>query len=495
MMFLIGLTGGGDRPAVAITPVSGVAAHPLKYLFKDNETPIYEVTIRVEKPDAVETETGHISYRIKSVDPANGQIDFDYTRQLQTNRESKQSRSTGGMPPPMMMPPPPAIPMPPNPFAAQPAPTDILIDSTGKVLRSNRSTNAQQLSAALGLDWELLLPVLSSGGQPNWETSDKVAMTTRQAQQSNHWPPAPPWQQQAPQESVERSAQLTVDYTIDSVSGDMVTIHRKLELMTDEKVGDAPLEKLSGEGQIVFDAKAGLVQSLEYKQTSELNQQNLTVRVPVTVSARLLGPDELAKMKADEAAAQAKFREQQSRQQLADEQAARKLMPTTQQATLQIQSIEATWHSTGKAVDVLPTMEGHCQRDPDGTVTLQRGEKLRTAEPVEAPASIRMVILTQDHDVRLSYAADQIIFNWEMNASDLRVDGGPLNGKHQLGAGKLMPNRWIGIEWIVHPDEMILYVNGIERYRGKADFSQINKPFSIEAHNGALWVKSIQVVR
>ena len=78
---------------------------------------------------------------------------------------------------------------------------------------------------------------------------------------------------------------------------------------TDEKVGDSPIEKMSGDGQYVFDTQAGLVQSLDFKETVEFNEQNVSVKIPVVVSARLLTADEAAKLLADQEAAAAKARE------------------------------------------------------------------------------------------------------------------------------------------------------------------------------------------
>ena len=42
---------------------------------------------------------------------------------------------------------------------------------------------------------------------------------------------------------------------------------------------------------------------------------------------------------------------------------------------------------------------------------------------------------------------------------------------------------------------MVIYVDGEERYRFAGDFSEINRPFSIYAHNGSLDIQSITAVR
>ncbi|MBV8779874.1 MAG: hypothetical protein JO353_00620, partial [Phycisphaerae bacterium] len=422
-------------------------ADPLRYEFKDNQKPIYAVTIRSELPSAVITDSGRISYDVKSVDPTNGQITLSYSAQMQISSESKLPQNRPQWPQP------PSIPRPPNPFAAPPAGPEIMIDAQGNVIRSNRTGEDQQLTGSLGLNWQLLLQPLGADNEQTWKKETALTLFATSKQQNRMQPG--PWQQQ-PEERVERPAHQTLTYSIISTDGDLVKIKRQIELATDEKVGDSPVERITGEGEIVFDSKAGMVRSLELKQTIEVNQENVSVKVPTTVSAHLLTPEELAKIKADQEAAIAKAHVVAAEQQTKAAADARKQLPTTQRSDLQIKGIEAGWtHSTVAPEDVLAKMQGDCTRDPDGTVLLGSGQHIATPDSYEVPTTIRAIVLTHDNDIRLGYAADQVIFNWEMQATELRVDGGPASGKYKPGAGKLMANRWVGIEWVIHPDEMI----------------------------------------
>jgi len=169
--------------------------------------------------------------------------------------------------------------------------------------------------------------------------------------------------------------------------------------------------------------------------------------------------------------------------------------PNAEDTAAQIKTIESNWqNAAGQPVDLLADMQGDCTRRPDGTVVLDRGQKIVSSASYTVPATFRIIALTKNNDVRIAYPADQIIFNWGMDPTQLRVDGGPANGHHKDGAGQLAPDKWVGIELIVRPDEMVIYVDGQERYRAAADFSKINKPLSITAHDGSMEIKSVKVI-
>src|SRR5215469_12474481 len=68
---------------------------------------------------------------------------------------------------------------------------------------------------------------------------------------------------------------------------------------------------------------------------------------------------------------------------------------------------------------------------------LKGNERLSTPQSYRPPVEITVVAKTDSTNLRLGYAADQIIFNWEMDRSQLRVDGGPANGLHKDGAGRI----------------------------------------------------------
>jgi hypothetical protein len=96
-------------------------------------------------------------------------------------------------------------------------------------------------------------------------------------------------------------------------------------------------------------------------------------------------------------------------------------------------------------------------------------------------------------NLRMSYAADQVIFNWE-GAPELRVDGGPANGRHKKGAGIIPMDKYVSIRWLVTPTKQSIYVENELRFEHSGDYSSIDNPVSIFGVGGSeISVKSIKV--
>ncbi len=93
----------------------------------------------------------------------------------------------------------------------------------------------------------------------------------------------------------------------------------------------------------------------------------------------------------------------------------------------------------------------------------------------------------------MAYAADQVVFNWELNGSELRIDGGPANGMHKADAGELPKNQYVTIRWVVTPKKQSIFVNKGLRFEHSGDYSTIEKPVSVFAAQSRVTVKSIAV--
>jgi hypothetical protein len=146
--------------------------------------------------------------------------------------------------------------------------------------------------------------------------------------------------------------------------------------------------------------------------------------------------------------------------------------------------------------ELLTLAQGDIDRKDNGVVVLHEGERIHTADAFTPPVAFRIVTMTDSANIRMKYAADEIIFNWEGNMDELRVDGGPASGRHKGGgAGRVPVNTWVQIDLVVLPDTMIISVDGKERYRTSADFSQIDMPFAIFPAGSTIKVKSIVATR
>jgi hypothetical protein len=145
--------------------------------------------------------------------------------------------------------------------------------------------------------------------------------------------------------------------------------------------------------------------------------------------------------------------------------------------------------------ELLGTMQGPVTHQDGGAIVLRDGERIRTAQTFRPPVAFRIVVQTDSADIRIGYAADQIIFNWGPNPKELRVDGGPAGGRHKPDAGFLSAKEWHTIDLVVLTDALLIDVDGQERYRTKANFSKIAQPLTIfPAEHSTIKVRSVQVV-
>lgn len=125
---------------------------------------------------------------------------------------------------------------------------------------------------------------------------------------------------------------------------------------------------------------------------------------------------------------------------------------------------------------------------------LQGSDRLSTPETFRPPVEITIVAKTDSRNLRISYAADQVIFNWEENEDELRVDGGPADGRHTGGAGRIPTGKYVTIQWNVTPQHQDIYVDGELRFEHCGDYSAVDKPITVfPALGSKVTVKSITV--
>ena len=124
---------------------------------------------------------------------------------------------------------------------------------------------------------------------------------------------------------------------------------------------------------------------------------------------------------------------------------------------------------------------------------LKKGDAATTKATFKPPVEIVIEAKTDSTNLRMSYAADQVIFNWEGMRGQLRVDGGPANGKHKSGAGQIPPNKYVTIRWIVTPTKQSISVDDQLRFEHSGDYSHIENPVSVFGAGSEVTVKSIKV--
>ncbi|QIF02845.1 hypothetical protein [Roseimicrobium sp. ORNL1] len=125
---------------------------------------------------------------------------------------------------------------------------------------------------------------------------------------------------------------------------------------------------------------------------------------------------------------------------------------------------------------------------------LPKNGSITTNESFKPPVEIIIEAKTNDKNLRIGYAADQVIFNWEQNQSQLRVDGGPAHNQHKPGVGLIPKDQFVTIRWVVLHDRQQIYVNGTLRYEHQGDYSKVNRPVNVFSAQGSyVTVKSIRV--
>jgi clan AA aspartic protease (TIGR02281 family) len=92
--------------------------------------------------------------------------------------------------------------------------------------------------------------------------------------------------------------------------------------------------------------------------------------------------------------------------------------------------------ATRPSIELLATMKGNVEHKRNGAIVLVTGERIQTAKSYAPPVTFKIVAQTDSTNIRFAYAADHIIFNWEVDRSQFRIDGGPRGRPTRSGRGR-----------------------------------------------------------
>lgn len=130
------------------------------------------------------------------------------------------------------------------------------------------------------------------------------------------------------------------------------------------------------------------------------------------------------------------------------------------------------------------SVNGCRMTERDGAVVLSSPAEddsfFQTRRKFRPPFVVRMRATTDSTNLRLYYSAGMVIFNWEVNRTELRVHD-PATGRITAlrGRGHISPNVWHDIVWTVEPDWMTISVDGDVRYGGAGDYAGVEAPVGI----------------
>jgi hypothetical protein len=151
------------------------------------------------------------------------------------------------------------------------------------------------------------------------------------------------------------------------------------------------------------------------------------------------------------------------------------------------------FHAAGADDDGTEHITALVAKGRGSPVVLEKQDSITTRATFKPPVQITIVAKTDTTNLRMGYAANQVIFNWEVNKQEFRVDGGPAGGKHKMGAGVVPTNKYVTIKWIVTPKKQSIYVDDQLRYEHEGDYSRIDNPVSVFCNKSKVTVRTIKV--
>jgi len=250
------------------------AAPKLRYKFEPDRQYVYEVKIVATFNDSVETREGLSHLTVKTA--IEQQFTLQHSGNLTTRRQATAGRPVFARPDFGSF-----FPWADHPFARR---GEFTLSATGKVIKTEVVTPLPYLLGDLEF---LSLEEFPAEAQSKWEQKREVTITESEPSRF----PRPPFGR-APENGVKRSAQEVVTFSIRQSSGDTVRLLKQDSLRSAEMVDGNPAYQLTGEGELVFDLKQGVFQSQSMKYTLTWSEKNVTVKIPVTVSCRLLDAKE-----------------------------------------------------------------------------------------------------------------------------------------------------------------------------------------------------------
>lgn len=120
-------------------------------------------------------------------------------------------------------------------------------------------------------------------------------------------------------------------------------------------------------------------------------------------------------------------------------------------------------------------------------------KQLITKRKYAPPYTVHAVCQINSVNIRFLLCDGVIIFNWEWNPKDMRLEiDGITSGKHRVANGEIPANRWTRFRLEVEPDSLAIYVDGELRHVARGTFKEA--PVGLHTYlGGTLRVKEFRV--
>ncbi|MSR32883.1 MAG: hypothetical protein EXR99_15420 [Gemmataceae bacterium] len=255
-----------------------VQAQKLRYQFTPGQKIAYELRFTAIVGDTKEVREGTIYYTVKSV--TDQEITLEHSGSMSTRRTMVDGRSVITIPRFGMM------------------WNDFLSATNGKITMGPRGERVEcqfhtSMPYMLGDLQTFVLEEFSSTAEPKWEKQREISII-RKKDNGFPRPPRPPFGPLGNRDSNDeiRSAREKINYEIIEADASVVKIKKSYEIRTDDKVNGKARREMTGEGEQSFDVKAGLFGSQAMSYEIKVNDEGLTLTIPVNTSYRLLSKEE-----------------------------------------------------------------------------------------------------------------------------------------------------------------------------------------------------------
>ncbi len=286
----------GSRPSVSNPPpVVGAAAgatppttqnaSKLSYQFRTGRQYAYQIKIEAEFEDTIETREGVSTYDVLSANDRQMVLKQSGVLHSQTKMRPGHGLRIG----PRRFP---GFPGPHGfPGFGPTGPEGITIDHQGHLILSKPLTH---LPFLLGNLETLVIEELPAEGKLSWRKLRDVLAIERT---SSGFPPIGPFRGGT---QSERPAKEQIDCAMIDTPADAVRITKTYSFRSAQEGTGAPRFDMIGNGEFTFDRQQGVIRAISMKYTITVNEPSLTLRVPVSLSCRLLTAEELAAHKKKE---------------------------------------------------------------------------------------------------------------------------------------------------------------------------------------------------
>jgi hypothetical protein len=282
---------------IGASAASAQDAAKLRYGYHMGEQYSYEVTLTADLPSEDLTDTGVLHYEVPA--SADGQFTLKCTGVLKSSTKPKADAPPSSSPPPSAGPTRgprgprgprvgPRVAPPPRHFSPWVAPAreqQTTFDRQGKIVRQGDDPS---LPFLLGRRAEFVVDQFPDEAKQAWNVERELGVVERNQSPGPSFGPFGRGGSETHHGAKER-----IDYAVTAQDDSFIYISKKYSLRTLPEEGVTRID-MSGEGELVFAKKQGVIASHKMKYQLKINEKNVSITIPYSVECRLLSALEAA---------------------------------------------------------------------------------------------------------------------------------------------------------------------------------------------------------